>query len=231
MSELAADSHPGVEEDRAKTNPVYPVSVASAATAIQPVQPDGPAAVATLQNRQPVGEKLEWAMDQLEILQELIQRTDAKAQFILAAGAVLLSVVVALFADIQALLFGAVWPVNLAFGVVLGGFFTATLASLLAGILVVNPRFRKQNPLATVRRAPPLLFYREIARSYDGSAAYSAALSDASLEDLLDQAAATIFDLSVVADRKYELYRTASRWLVVSVLVWFAVLIVLLVLG
>lgn len=175
--------------------------------------------------------KLEWAMGQQQMLQELIQRTDAKAQFILAAGAVLLSVVVALFADIQGLLFGAVWPVNLAFALVLSGFFLATLASLLAGILVVNPRFRRQNPLATVRRAPPLLFYREIARSYDGSAAYSAALNDASLEDLLDQAAATIFDLSVVADRKYDLYRTASRWLIATVLAWFSVLIVLLVLG
>lgn len=180
---------------------------------------------------QQVSEKLAWAMGQQQMLQELIQRTDAKAQFILAAGAVLLSVVVALFGNIQSLLFGSVWPVNLAFGVVLGGFFLATLASLLAGILVVNPRFRQQNPLATVRRAPPLLFYREIASTYDGAAAYSAALSDASLEDLLDQAAATIFDLSVVADRKYDLYRAASRWLIASVLAWFAVLIVLLVLG
>ena len=161
----------------------------------------------------------EFALFQIQKLQELMQRSDSKSQFILGANTVLISVFVILIPSIRNIfLVGSKFVIGI-YGILLLVFALTNLISMIIAFLVVFPSY---SPLSS-NTSPTLFYFREIARFRDFKE-YKQALSSSSLDDLLDNAASEIYGVSLAACRKYKSLRRSTIYLIISSISWTTIL-------
>ena len=171
----------------------------------------------------PLGEKqLDFACFQIEKLLTVVQLADSKAQFILGANTFLISVTVALFLEQICRVFQHQGEaIVLAYAGLLIAFVAATLVSMIQASLVVLPR---DVPFSQDKPHAPLLYYEEISRVYKGAKEYSDALPHASLQEMLANAGAEVYSMSITASSKYNLLRLSLKWLLASMALWILLL-------
>ena len=166
----------------------------------------------------------EFVLFQIQNLQELMQRADSKAQFILGADTVLFSVIVILFPDIRNIFLTGEVVITLIYGALLLFFTATTLVSMVIAFLVVYPVY---SPLSQ-EKPQNIIYFREIARFHDVEV-YKKALFDSSLQDILKSASSEIYWMSIGACKKYSFLRKSMTWLIAGVILWALTLSVTLV--
>jgi hypothetical protein len=167
--------------------------------------------------------QFEFAVFQIQNLQELMQRADSKAQFVLGANTVLISVIVILFPDIRSIFLKGGGGVMLIYGGLLVVLAATTLVSMLLAFLVVYPIYSPLSRGVT----PSLIYFREIARLHDAEK-YKEALLNSSLQDIVTNAASEIYGMSLGAGRKYRFLQSSTICLIANVILWTLILAVIL---
>jgi hypothetical protein len=151
----------------------------------------------------------------------LVHLADSKAQFILGANTVLITVIVVIFPEHIRNIFQKQEPFIVSIYVgLLTIFVVTTLVSMVLAFLVVLPRgihFSANAPHA------PLLYYQEIAKIFRNADEYNKLLMDASPQEILKDAGAEIYGISITANRKYDLLRLSIKWLIANVILWILI--------
>jgi len=167
--------------------------------------------------------KIEFASLAFQNAQELAQRADGKASFVLAANGLLISFLASIIPELKSI----IWQMPLSFWLVFHGvvfvlFTLALIASISCAFMVFYPRpvgsqisFKKKH----------LLFYWEIAKSYSNHREYIQALRDASPDDLLANLGYEVHCVSIVADTKFNLARRSTLYLGLAFVFWLAFLL------
>jgi Family of unknown function (DUF5706) len=167
-----------------------------------------------------IDKQFEFAIFQIQNLQEMIQRTDTKAQVILGANTILFSGILALFSDVKYVFVNGTYSSKIFYVILLVSFALAAIVSMIRAFFAVTPRatlsFRSFYQVSEV----PMFSFRSIGLSYKEPNEYSQALLKSSPEELLTHAGAYIHGLSKVAYFKYNCVITSTRWLIGSLILW-----------
>lgn len=166
-----------------------------------------------------------FALFQVDFLEKLMARADAKAQFILGANAVLITIVVTLFSDIRHIFLSISLVLLLTYATVLTLFSLSASISIIQAFLVVYPRDPRISKSDTQKLTATLMYWRKIILAYKYPDNYNQALLNSSHREFIISAGTHVRGVSRVAVKKFDLLHNSVIFLIAGSVFWVLTLV------
>lgn len=170
-------------------------------------------------------DRLKYNLQNLQRIDQLIQRADEKSSIVAAANIGLLSILLALLAIVSGVLDSGV---QITFGIILITIFVlyllVSMASTVMALMALFPRLKSER-----KADSKSLFYFKFLSSYESELALTEVFDHLQKDQYLDAVEDQIYHVSRIASKKYGLLKAATILLIISGVLWTMIMGVLFI--